>query len=255
MTSLRIVLAIALAVGIGFAALGQRVHSHRPQSDLYGEPRLPNDDGATLNWSGYAVFGGEGDFDNVRGSWTQPSVKCSGDGRQISSHWIGIDGYGSETVQQIGTGVECRKGKPLYYAWFEFYPSPSRYVETVSVKPGDEFSAEVQSAGQRFTLTLTNLTSGESFKTSRVVADANKSSAEWVTESGSVRDEVVPLTNFGSMRFNGAVATMNGITKPIDYDGWVSQQLLLVNKAGQVLAETSSLSSNGKSFKVTWARH
>lgn len=246
---------VTLTLLLIFALIGFGWSNHSGERHFYGEPGLPNLDGATLNWSGYAVYGGDGEFDNVKGSWMQPAAKCSDTKRQLSVHWVGIDGYGSETVQQIGTGVQCLKGKPVYYAWYEFFPAAAKIIDTLEVRPGDEFSAEIQAVGQRFTLILTNTTTGKTFKTSRVIAEARKSSAEWITEGGRDGDQELPLTNFGSMRFYGAVATADGQTRGIDYEGWEKQQIAMVNQAGQVRADASGLSSNGKSFKVTWARH
>src|SRR5262245_55963259 len=73
------------------------------------------------NWSGYAVNGAEGSVQDVSGSWTVPSVTCAS-GTEYSSFWVGIDGFNSNTVEQIGVDADCLSGSPVYYAWFEFYP-------------------------------------------------------------------------------------------------------------------------------------
>src|ERR1700733_3657591 len=60
----------------------------------------------STNWSGYATETNlnspqSGAFTAVSGSWTVPSV--IGSGNAYSSIWVGLDGYSSSTVEQIGT--------------------------------------------------------------------------------------------------------------------------------------------------------
>ena len=78
----------------------------------------------STNWSGYAVTGPDGSVTDVKGSWKVPDVVCSSPGtpNSYASFWVGIDGYGSNTVEQIGTDSDCSGGNAVYYAWYEFYP-------------------------------------------------------------------------------------------------------------------------------------
>src|SRR4051794_21275294 len=56
------------------------------------------------NWSGYAVTGTPGSITDVKGSWIVPGIQgACGTTDSYSSFWIGIDGYSSNTVEQIGT--------------------------------------------------------------------------------------------------------------------------------------------------------
>ena len=51
----------------------------------------------------------------------------SGSGPTYSSVWVGIDGYSSNTVEQIGTEQDVSaNGKTSYYAWYEMYPQAER---------------------------------------------------------------------------------------------------------------------------------
>src|SRR5690349_8433651 len=116
-----------------------RIHQRRDQGwDSY-------------NWSGYAVTGTNGSATDVKGSWVVPSVSCSSTG--YSSFWVGIDGFSSNTVEQIGTDSDCvsvrGRQTATYYAWFEFYPGPSyEIVFPRGVHPGDTITAEVKYLGQ-----------------------------------------------------------------------------------------------------------
>src|SRR5439155_23382974 len=67
-------------------------------------------------------------------------------------------------------------------------------------------------------LTLTNLTTGQSFRTTQSAPGAARASAEWIVEA-PYRNGVLPLANFGSVNFKNARATINGQTGPIVRDG------------------------------------
>ena len=88
------------------------------------------------NWSGYAVTGSSVSY--VAGSWVVPTVNTKTNG--YSAVWVGIDGYSSSTVEQIGTGEDVVNGKATYYAWYEMYPSASVTISTMTVKPGDSIT-------------------------------------------------------------------------------------------------------------------
>ena len=81
-------------------------------------------DGTTqsTNWSGYAVTGTK--FTKATGSWIEPSVTCDKTtDTEWAAFWVGLDGYGSDTVEQTGTYALCRGGKVEHAAWWEFYPT------------------------------------------------------------------------------------------------------------------------------------
>ena len=83
----------------------------------------------STNWSGYAAetnlsTPASNAVTAVSGSWTVPTVK--GKTNAYSSVWVGIDGYSSSTVEQLGTEQDTtRSGATRYYAWWEMYPNGS----------------------------------------------------------------------------------------------------------------------------------
>jgi Peptidase A4 family len=79
---------------------------------------------------------------DVSGSWTVPSVTCDS-GTEYSSFWVGIDGFNSNTIEQMGTDADCHSGSPAYYAWFELYPHPMFAINTLPVNAGAVMSANV----------------------------------------------------------------------------------------------------------------
>jgi len=214
----------------------------------------------STNWSGYAVTGTNGSVTDVKGSWVVPAIQGSCPStNQYSSSWLGIDGYSSSTVEQIGTDSDCQNGAPSYYAWFEFYPHPAFIINSLAVHPGDVMSAEVNYAGGRFTATLTNATTGQQFSTSAKVGNAKRSSAEWIVEapwSGGV----LPLADFGTDYFgqnytfvpSTNTATVGNVTAQIGAFGNSVSQITMVTSSGVVKALPSALSADGTSFSDSW---
>src|SRR5262245_8598492 len=188
---------------------------------------------SSYNWSGYAVTAAKGSVRDVSGSWIVPSVKCAS-GTEYSSFWVGIDGFNSNTVEQIGTDSDCHSGSPAYYAWFEFYPHPMLTINTVPVSPGDVICADVQYAWRQLPATITNVTTGQSFSTSTRVNSAQRSSAEWVAEAPSSAGGILPLADFGTVSYSDDKATVSGTTGAIGtFPGPNVYQITMVDSSGK----------------------
>jgi len=214
------------------------------------------------NWSGYAVTGGTGSITGVKGSWVVPEIQgpCQPSDRNFASFWVGIDGFSSATVEQLGTDSDCVRGVPTYFAWIEIFPFRSFTIQTVSVSPGDVVSAEVSFASGRFTLAMTNETTAETFRTSVRFPFARRRSAEWIAEAPSGSAGTLPLANFGTVGFgadntgvNGTnAATVNGVSGPIGSFGNAVQEITMETSRGVDKAVPSALSGDGSSFSVHW---
>ena len=89
------------------------------------ESRLTPSTVTSTNWSGYAVTAPKGAVTDVVGSWVVPSIQSPAGSKSagIIRSWVGIDGYSSSTVEQIGTDSDIVNGVPQYFAWYEFYPN------------------------------------------------------------------------------------------------------------------------------------
>ena len=200
-----VAMAAVLASGLAQAQETDMIapHQHAPASIV----RIH--DGGTAdstNWSGYAVTGANDSVTSVTGSWIVPASTCTkGSSPEYSAFWIGIDGWTSKTVEQIGTDSDCRNGKPSYYAWYEFYPEPSYYATGMTnLTPGDTISATVSWAKdtKAFTLTITDETADLTFTKSFIpVLPRARSSAEWIAEAPSNSKGVLPLADFGTVYF------------------------------------------------------
>jgi hypothetical protein len=212
------------------------------------------------NWSGYAVSGAGQAFTDVKATWVEPTVTCPARGTSSSSYWVGLGGYaaGATGLEQIGTSVDCQNGSPSTYSWYELIPAPS--VDTnLAVSAGDTISAEVSSAGTSVTLSLANVTTGQSFTTTQTVSSPDLSSAEWIAEapsqcagSGLSRCTTLPLVPFGTATFSAASATANGVTGTISSPAWTPTAIQLVpTAAGSASATPGALSTDGSSFVVT----
>jgi hypothetical protein len=216
-------------------------------------------DGSVIspNWSGYAVTGLEGSMTAVRGSWIVPEATCGGSDPEYSgaSHWVGLDGYNSGTVEQTGTDSDCSTGSPKYYAWYEFFPDPGITITTISVAPGDVMMASVTYSGTEFTATITDETTQQTFTLSKAVPRALRQSAEWIAEANSFN-----FTNFGTAFFGqdetGVKRTCEAATTrpaPIGkFPSALVHAITMADSRGTTLAVPSPLSADGTTFSVQW---
>ena len=201
--------------------------------------------GTSSNWSGYAAYGSSGSFSNVSASWQQPAVSCNSQ-NTYSSYWVGLDGYNTSTVEQLGTEADCSSGSASYYAWFEMYPRWGYYIN-MSVHPGDNLSASVTYSGAgRYTLKLADTTTGQSFKTVQKLASARRASAEAIVEA-PWNSGTLPLANFGTANFSNALANNAPLGGFSNLD-----PITMLNPYGSK-ATPSAFDSTKKNFSVAWS--
>lgn len=217
-------------------------------------------DGAVVspNWSGYAVTGAEGSITAVTGSWIVPEASCAGSDPKNSgaSHWVGIDGYTTRTVEQTGTDSDCSKGEPNYYAWYEFYPDPGITIESISVAAGDVMLASVSYSQGEFTATIRDQRTQQSFSITKAVPSARRNSAEWIAEDNAAR-----FTNFGTVYFGEdetglqgtCAATATEVSGPIGaFPSALVHAITMVDSQGVTMSVPSPLSPDGTTFSAQW---
>jgi hypothetical protein len=198
---------------------------------------------SSLNWAGYVASHAR--FTSVTATWTVPAVRATSDPRATASFWVGLDGRASHDLQQIGTTSGMSVGGPRYEAWWEMLPGPAVDVP-ITIAAGDSVTARVVAdGGGTFTLSLRDNTSGRQFSTRQVDAAAKLSSAEVVTEAPSSSQGLLPLADFGRVRFSDARA--NG--RPLGAFVW-SRVNMTTGTTRQ--ATPSELSAGGSSFAVVW---
>lgn len=228
---------VVCAGGLGSVASGSASLNHPPM--IRG-----TSNSTSTNWAGYAATGST--YNSVSASWTQPTVSCAAGETSASSFWVGLDGYTSRTVEQIGTSANCQNGTPTYYAWYEMYPKLSGQLP-VTISPGDTITATV-TAGAKGLFTLTLSVNGGTPQTiTGTDRHAALSSAEVITEAPSSNHGpfgTLGLADFGSVGFSNA--TVNGETLAA-----ANPDEITMAQGAIVKAQPSTPLSDG-SFTVTW---
>jgi Peptidase A4 family len=198
----------------------------------------------SANWSGYVVSGA-GPYSSVSASWIQTAVNCAATPTGFSAFWVGIDGNGSNTVEQTGSEANCSRGGASYAAWYEMFPKRS-FGFPDKVEAGDHFTASVTvGARGRFQLTLSDATQRWSETVTRKRRGAKKISAEVIAEAPSSRRGVLPLADFGTLEFSGASVDGSLLTSSTP-----GIEPLTMAEGATIKASPSSLS--GGAFSVSW---
>jgi Peptidase A4 family len=194
----------------------------------------------STNWSGYAATGGT--YTSVSVTFAQPAIRCSF-GDQYASFWVGLDGDGSNSVEQTGTEADCDDGDAEYSSWYELYPAdPVNYHNTIDA--GDEITETVAFSGtDTYTMTIKDATKGWTRTAKKRSGHHARASAEVIVEA-PYNDGVLPLADFGTVKFTGAA---------IDGDPLVAAKVARITMAshsGKIKAQVSALS--GGSFAASW---
>lgn len=214
----------------------------------------------SLNWAGYVAATDINNpslnsIDAVVGSWNVPVLKSN---NSLSIIWIGIDGYLSQTIEQIGTAHEVRNGQQFDYAWFSMNPSNSFQINNFPIRKKDSITASVKFKGNsQFVLQIINNTL-QQFVTvplNLTKNDAQRLTAQWIVESNSQ----INFANFQEIQFSNCQTTINKVKQNISS---VSNcRLTMVNSTmvksnnmdiSQARVIVSDLTNHGKNFKAKW---
>jgi hypothetical protein len=196
------------------------------------------------NWSGYVANGGT--YTSVSGTWNVPQVGATTSGADAT--WVGIGGVGGTDLIQAGTMATVTGGGVSYEAWIEMLPDAAKTI-TLDVAPGDSITVTIteQSSGVWLISMLNNTTQGSYQRT--VSYTSSRSSAEWIQEAPSSGRGIVPLDDFGTVRFTGGSAVRDGKTQSLSALG--ATPVAMINRSGQAIAQPSTLGTDGSSFAVT----
>jgi hypothetical protein len=207
----------------------------------------------SFNWSGYADTSTTSqEFTKVSGSWTAPSVTCSAED-QITSDWVGLDGFNSGTVEQLGTIGWCYKGTATYFTWYEMYPAGTVEVG-LTLKPGDKIAASVTRTGTSYALKLTDsTTTGNNISKTATCALATclDTSAEWISERPSFSIGVVPQAHYNAFKITSGAQTSGGKSGTIGTGPGVNA-VTMVDATDAYNLNTVSTLTGGNSFSTTW---
>jgi len=206
-------------------------------------------------WSGYVQTGSV--FSAASATWTVPVVTCAPGSSTAALQWVGIDGYGNNTVEQIGTETACADGAPTYDAWYEMWGDDAlnngfQIPLANSVEPGDVMSASVNLTGTTWTLTITDETQNWT-SANEVISPSptpEQSSAEVIVErpltcvaiaacAETTISDIAPVT-FSSMNFISSDEATTATTA------------LTMQDPGVGSLTPSALSENRDSFSVSF---
>lgn len=195
------------------------------------------------NWSGYRLAGS---FSAVSGSWVVSSVMPSS-GTTYASTWIGIGGSSRRSLMQTGTESDVINGVVHYGAWWEILPAPEKVITRITVRPGDHMTASIaRDIGKQWTISITDVTSGESITSSRHFQRSG-TSAEWIVERPQFGRTLATLSHYGSTTFSNLTA--NGAAPGLNR----SESISMVGDAGtNVISTPSPPSMRGDAFTVAF---
>ncbi|KAG6828953.1 hypothetical protein H0H87_012983 [Tephrocybe sp. NHM501043] len=182
--------------------------------------------------------GAQGAFKSVTGTFTVPTPKGSG----AAAVWVGIDGDTCESaILQTGIDFIASNGAISYHAWYEWFPDSSNDFSNIAIKAGDVMTVTVTATSTKSgSAVITNKTTGKSVSKSLTsTAALCQQNAEWIVEDFESGGSLVPLANFGTVEFTGAVATTSTGTTV----GPRGATVFDIQQNGKVLTSVSTSSS------------
>jgi hypothetical protein len=206
-------------------------------------------------WTGYVLVGHSEGFRQVTAQFKIPHVTCTSNASK-ASFWIGLDGYGNGTVEQVGISTNCSGSIPSVRAFWEMYPNKPPQLQ-FSTYPGDTISMLVKYVGGAWNLALTDLThddNGHKFNVTEKCPSGSvceNMTAEAVLEADGGNN----LSNFGSANFGEFQAIdSSGASTGLVANGsyWGLAELLMTGNNGQNLADVGPVTNNGENFTLTY---
>jgi hypothetical protein len=207
------------------------------------------------NWTGYIDLAHRGvKFRYVATRFKVPTLRCTSSDSK-ASFWVGLDGAGTPTVEQVGISTDCTNGHPRYQSWYEMFPEGTQYM--FSVHPGDSISMWVSqnSSGGIYELSVTDTTSGHTASFVQPGLCPPRKTCESATAEVILEaDNGTNLSKFTTVTFTGSrVITRSGASGGFQNTGsWNLRKSLMTGKNGAPLATVSATSHNGEDFSFTY---
>jgi hypothetical protein len=188
---------------------------------------------------------------SVSASWRVPSVNLS-ENDTYSGVWVGIGGYGEETLIQAGTEQECIGGQRNYYVWYELLPAYMIRIRTLLVHPGDMITTSISLINENtstWQIEIRDVTQGRNFR-KVVFYNSSRLSAEWIVERPKVNGTVSTLADFGDVTFTECKATLDGVAGAVGNFSYA--QLVMYGDKDAALVSVSPLNDSNSSFTVSY---
>jgi hypothetical protein len=212
----------------------------------------------STNWAGYAVARPGAVFRYVQATFFVPYVDCVGTPNAYSSHWVGLDGLNSRTVEQLGVEAGCSGTTPQYYAWYEMYPGNE--ASAFFVKPGNSIVASVyyNEHTKMFLLTLLDTTTGQHFSHSLkcTATSCTRASAQIISESpADSSGQALPLADYRASSFSGISVTDSlGHRGTLSSSRWNTYEIIQINSSANTVAAQPTSLFRGTAFNDYWFR-
>jgi hypothetical protein len=212
----------------------------------------------SFNWAGFAAARRGTTFRSLRAAFFVPYADCQRTPGSYSSHWIGLDGLNSSSVEQLGVAAGCAGPRPKYYAWYEMYPKPVSGV--FAVRPGNAIVASVsyRATSQTFVLSLRDVTTGQNFtRSAKCAARACvRSSAEVISEAPSdTRGNILPLADYRAESFSAVtLTTAAGRRGGLSAPWWSTYRIVGVGQSSRQLTQQPTALLHGQAFANYWLR-
>ena len=201
-TTVAVTLTVAGGVTVGAAAsVAQSTSAVASATSARAGAHLGYGDFELGPWGGYIATGTVGEFTSVVAYFTVPAATCLRH-HDLYAPWVGIDGFGTGTVEQTGLQTACYTGSPVYSAWWEMYPKNPKFYPN-PVDAGDAIAASVTASGDVFTLTISDITKGWTRSVTKTQSNADEATAEAVIESPDGLYPDFPGVTFTGVEFNG----------------------------------------------------
>ena len=114
--------------------------------------------------------------------------------------------------------MTVQDGVATYSAWYEWFPDYMRTFSSLKINAGDMIRASVRAeSSSRGTAMLENLSTGRtaqhSWRDASNLGKLCQANAEWIVEDFSVGGDLIPLADFGEVRFGNASYVAGGQTR------------------------------------------
>lgn len=240
-----VTLAVALAGVCAGPALASPV-----TSQVLTRPETSSPSPITSGYAAVPPSGSSMTFTHVQVAFTVPTVNCTSVPNGTAQMRAGLDGVGNATVERVGLSETCTNGAASYSTWYQMYPAAA--VTEFTPKPGDALNYNVTFASGAYTLSIKDVTSGESFTVTRLCADTCQNASAQVM-AGTPASGVAPA-NFTAVNYSTIIVTNSaGVSGGLSNAAWNTVTFTQTGSPNTVAGPLSTSSSPPQSaFQDTW---
>ena len=210
------------------------------------------------NWSGVVDLAAV-QYTSVSAHWTVPTV--TGATVSYMSIWVGMDGWNSLTVEQVGIFAYDNGTTTSWFPWVEYFPDEEEWWNTTAypILAGDAMSASLTyaagtgtfSGSNYFTATLTNSTSPRIWtyaaqKTEQAAEFEGGQTSAYARNSA----QVIVESNSGSLCDYGTI-NFTSISAAPDNFG-TATYVTMINGSTDSTPGQSSGAPTGGNLTMTW---